>query len=105
MSQEGQPYDAGDKSAVRKRKTSAKRKREAELSEMRWLLSHRSGRNIIWRILERAGVYQTSFAEPNLMAFKEGAREQGLYLLTEVFEADPDAYLTMMKENREKTDG
>lgn len=52
---------------------------------MAWLMSGPRGRRIVWRALERAGVFRTSYSSDALaMAFAEGARNEGLRLLAAV---------------------
>jgi hypothetical protein len=62
-------------------------------------MSDPAGRRWVNDILAECHVWHTSFASNGLrMAFLEGERSQGLRILTEVMEANPDAFLTMLKE-------
>lgn len=77
--------------------------RANELADMRELLGTRPGRNIMWRQLERLGVYRTPFVagSPDGTAFNCGAHNHGLWLLAEIMRAAPEFYLVMQKENQE----
>lgn len=73
--------------------------RQAQIEDVKWLLSHPQGRRFIWRLLEKAGIYRSTFnSDHSASAFAEGVRSVGLMIIADVFAADPDAYATMMKE-------
>lgn len=56
-------------------------------------------RRFVWRLLEQAGIYHSSFRSDALqMARCEGRREQGLMLLDLISTLCPDEYLTMQME-------
>lgn len=87
----------------RSRDESARVVREqTERSDIEWLMSQKQGRRIVWRQLDEAGVFRTTFSEsPERMAFNEGFRNAGLSLLNKVMACSPDAYVQMMKESKE----
>lgn len=77
--------------------------REAEESDVKWLMASRRGRRIVWRMLDQAGVFRSSFnTNAMTMAFSEGARNQGLRLLAIVHGCCPEHYPTMMKEQTDE---
>lgn len=77
----------------------AAEKRKQELDQIKWLMSHKPGRAIVWRLLEKAGVYRTSFhSNGSQTFFNEGQRNLGLQLLAEVMEACPERFGEMQKE-------
>lgn len=79
----------------------AREKQEQRLTDLKWLMSFRQGRRIVWRLLEETGVYRSSFHTNALtMAMLEGQRNHGLRLLAAVTEATPRKFDAMMKENR-----
>lgn len=74
-------------------------RRKQELDQIKWLMSHKPGRAIVWRLLDRAGVYRTSFSPNGSQTFfNEGQRNIGLFLLAEVDEACPERVAEMQKE-------
>lgn len=79
----------------------AREQRRHEVDDLKWLMGHAQGRRIVWRLLDRAGIYRTSFnTSGSVMALNEGRREMGLFLLAEVLEAAPDSFLKLLRENQ-----
>lgn len=75
--------------------------RKLEISDLKWLAGNVQGRRLIWRMLDRAGIYRSSFNHSgSLMAFAEGKRDMGLFLLAEVGEASPHGLLKLIAENQ-----
>lgn len=76
--------------------------RRVELDDLRWMIAHKQGRRILWRLLERTGLYRSSFNTNGMtMAMNEGQRNLGLFLLAELMDAAPDAYAQMLKEHKQ----
>jgi hypothetical protein len=77
--------------------------RDEESADFRWLMSSKRGRRIVWRSLERAGVFRTSFSTNSMsMAFAEGNRNSGLALLDQIHRTCPEVYPVMLGENAVK---
>lgn len=73
--------------------------RETEEADIRWLMNSKRGRRIVWRLLDYAGVFRSSFAHSAMqMAFSEGYKNYGLRVLTMVHAQCPELYPQMMKE-------
>jgi len=93
--------NAADKEQVKGAKRKEKSRRENEVVDTQYILSSFNGRRFLWRYLELCGVFKTSFSpESSQAAFNEGQRNVGLRLLSDINEANPDAYLQMMKESK-----
>jgi len=76
---------------------------ESEASDIRWLMESAQGRRIVWRMLNRTGVFRSSFSSDALaMSFAEGNRNIGLQLLAQVHELCPDLYPEMVREANER---
>ena len=76
--------------------------RQLELDDIESVMTTESGRRSIHRLLVEAGLYQTSYLpeHPNATQhtlFKEGKRNGGLFLLSEISNF-PGSYVLMMKE-------
>lgn len=73
--------------------------REQELAELDGLLRLPQFKRLVWRYLERAGVTRSTFTtDALLMAFNEGRRDMGNFILADVVEARPSAYVEMMQD-------
>ncbi len=91
----------------------AKREQLARINEaddFKWLMGSKRGRRIVWRLLDRTGVFRLSFNTNAMhMAFAEGNRNEGLRMLAQVHSICPELYPVMMKEqthdNRIADDG
>lgn len=105
---EEQNNNVGDQKQVRKRKKKWQLKRETELEELKHILSTPGGRWLIWRILEKCGIYQTitNVSNPYDMAHRAGMRDLGIWVLNEILEADPNSYTNIRNEaqKREQND-
>ena len=97
---EKEPIDVGDEIQVKKRKTAHQLRREREVAELQALLDTVGGRALIWRLLEEAGFHKLSFVgeATHTMAFNEGRRSIGNWLLSEALTARPQCYNLMRDE-------
>lgn len=87
------------------KKAAAQRRKETEDTDMVWLMSTRQGRRIVWRLLEAAGVYRSTYnSDAMAMAFAEGNRNNGLRLMAWVSSLCPNQYLDMIKEANDDAD-
>lgn len=74
-------------------------KRKQQIEDFKWLMAHAQGRRIVSRLLEESGVHRTSFNHSgSVMAFNEGKRHLGLYLMAEILEIAPESYVKLLKE-------
>lgn len=76
--------------------------RDQEKADFAWLMSDKRGRRFIWRMLEVTGVYRSSFTGNSETFFREGSRNVGLKLISDIHEFAPDSYTTMLEEHRKK---
>lgn len=66
--------------------------RLTEDADLNWLMSDPRGRRIARRLLDRSGIWRSSFTgEPMSTAFREGERNAGLTLLGKLLNAAPEA--------------
>lgn len=73
--------------------------RETEEADLKWLMSSKRGRRIVWRLLALTGVFQLSFNTVAMtMSFNEGRRAFGNRMLNLVFQVCPELFTTMQKE-------
>lgn len=97
---EYQPTDiVGQEQAEQDRKLRDKLEQENEQADIRWLMSSKRGRRIVWRMMAEAGVFRSVFnTNAMAMAFTEGNRNLGLRLFNIVITACPDLFSVMKKE-------
>tara|TARA_R110002074_G_scaffold195878_3_gene362448 strand:+ start:8357 stop:8620 length:264 start_codon:yes stop_codon:yes gene_type:complete len=75
--------------------------RDLELFTIRGILKSEQGRHFLWRCLENCYTFDNIFeADHNKHIYKSGSRRHGLWLDSEIREADSDLYYKMLKENR-----
>ena len=101
MSNEYDPLDL--RGQERDKEQSDDRKKlavEQEKVDMQWLMGSKRGRRIMWRLLERTGVYRSSFTGNSETFFREGQRNVGLMLMAQIHEVCPDQYALMLKEKQ-----
>ena len=90
-----------EQSKARKNKVALAR--EVLSNDIKWLMGNRQGRRIVWRQLDRAGVYRTSFGgNADTTNFNEGQRNMGLMLIADIHAHAPEAYTQMLAESRAK---
>ena len=72
---------------------------ENEAADVKWLMSNKRGRRVIWRLLDQSGVFKLSFnTNAMAMAFAEGNRNYGNRMLSMIHTLCPELYPTMVKE-------
>ena len=98
MVEKKKPFDAGDEAQVEEREIAADLTRKKEAAELEALLSARSGRAFVWRILERCRIYHSAPIDARDMMRFEGGRDVGIWLLTECLTASPNVYTLMRRE-------
>lgn len=101
MSEKDKTFNAADESQVKDRRRKDERLRDIELADVKKLMSQREGRRFVWRMLDRAGVFRTSFTGNSTTFFNEGMRNIGLIVLADVMAACADQYVVMMNESKE----
>jgi hypothetical protein len=95
------PIDVrGQERAKAERASRDRLARESEEGDVRWLMSNKRGRRIVWRLLDQGGVFRLSFnTNAMTMAFAEGNRNFSLRLLALLHTLCPELYPVMVKEN------
>jgi hypothetical protein len=94
---------AGDDEVEAEAKAEAARlARAREMDDFKWLMGHKQGRRIMWRMLDMTGV----FRNPHIpgtddVLFRCGMQNVGQQLMTEIHTICPEHYPTMTKEHVE----
>ncbi len=91
--------NSADEAQVKGKKRKAELQREQEGRDLATLMDTVEGRRFVWRLLDLAGIYRSSFdVEPLQMAFREGARNSGLLLVADIHEFCADKFHIMTTE-------
>lgn len=100
----GDPFDLDQQDAANEaREVTARLETKTENDDFLWLMSSKRGRRVVWRMLQKAGVYRVSFTPDALQtAFNEGGRNVGLQLTAQIFELCPERFAEMAAEAKEK---
>lgn len=72
-----------------------------EADDFKWIMSNKRGRRFVWRLLEKAGVYRSSFTGNSETFFREGQRNLGLQILGLIHAHTPELYATMLSEQKD----
>lgn len=73
--------------------------RKIEIAEMSVIMSTKGGRNFISRVLDECGVFSDTFdTDTHAHAKNAGRRQIGLWLVSELQDATPDEYSTLLRE-------
>lgn len=96
MSREDSPDDHQQRRADKTRAA-----RQVEAADWKWLMASKQGRRIVWRLLDKAGIYRTSFTGNSETFFKEGMRNMGLFIVAEIQAHSPEAYALMLTESNQ----
>ena len=75
-------------------------RRRQEIEDFKWLMAHKQGRRLMWRLLSMTGVFRTSMTGNSSTFFNEGRRDIGLQFMAEVNDHCLDAYVQMLKEQK-----
>lgn len=99
-------YDPTDINAHRAAAAEAVKQRELQRKQQAAdfveLMSTRVGRRFIWRMLDVAGVFRSTFRTSAEGAFLEGQRNIGLMLMADIHELCPERYVEMLNEAKEQ---
>lgn len=84
---------------VRKHRLLEALDRKGEIGQLALLLQQEPVRDVLWRILSKCGIYNTTYNKNfGDMALAEGKRQIGLWLLSEICEADAQAEMLMRRK-------
>ena len=76
--------------------------RQDDLRDVSWVMQNARGRRLVWRFLESAMVFRTTFTGNSTTFFNEGRRALGLELLADIQEVAGDEYQLMVKEAKDR---
>jgi hypothetical protein len=99
MTDQDKNYNSSDEKQVAQAKRQQHNESQAEINDLRANMKTAHGRNTMWRLLSRCGVYQGGFqVDTNFLQFKEGQRNIGLHYLNLLTEYCFKEYQMMLSE-------
>ena len=79
------------------------RERARNMAALGAILDHYDTRGWVWSLLDRCHVFGSSFAaNPHVTAFREGERNIGLQVFSDIQREFPEQYALMAKEAHER---
>lgn len=99
-----EPYNAGNKEHVNKRRAKEGRQLRQKLDYMKTIMSTSQGREWIYNLLEICKVFNSPIVmgDTHFTYHNIGEQNIGKKLLQDINQAAPDEYIIMMKEARER---
>lgn len=94
--------NAADAKQVKEARDQERYTKKEERDDLLFLLNSMSGRRYLWKLLEHCRVFASVFEPNSKIAYNSGMQDVGHYILAEIIEARPEAYLLMMKEAQER---
>ncbi|MDB4893139.1 MAG: hypothetical protein JWL61_4994 [Gemmatimonadetes bacterium] len=91
--------NAADAAQVKAAKESEQFLSDERLNDWRAVLSSPEGRRVLWRVLGQCNTNKSVFAvDHGTISYRAGWQDAGHYVLAEINEADPRAFLRMIEE-------
>lgn len=91
-------FDADDQADAQAK---AERKAKRDADDLKWLMAHKQGRRVAYKLLADTGVFRNPFNHSgSVTAFNCGQMNVGQQFLARIMEHAPDAYTQMCKEQR-----
>ncbi len=97
--------NAADPEQVKEGREKEKFGRMLELDDIRKILATDYGRRFVWRLLGKAGVFESVWRQSAEIHYLAGKQDFGHFIMGEVVESNPDALVLMMKEAKESDEG
>ncbi len=101
MSQEPLVKNASDKDQLKAAEQKLKLREKLEIDDLQFILSSVQGRRVMWRFLIQCKVFETIWESSAKIHYNSGRQDVGHFIMSEIIRANEDAYLLMMKENKE----
>jgi len=94
--------DVGDETQVKRTKKKRDLADETWMEDLRWLVSTKQGKRILWTVLSKCKLFDTiSHHDALAMSRLSGVRDQGLWLLSELNRADPNAFWRLVQSSKD----
>jgi hypothetical protein len=95
--------NAADPAQVHRARRKEKDRRTQELADLQRVLAEPAGRRVLWRVLDRCGLFRHIWAEEAArMYLRAGEQNIGHWLMAEIEQADDEALFRLMVEARQR---
>lgn len=94
--------NAADPRQVRESERKERFSRREELDDVCFVLSAVQGRRFLWRLLTYCKVFASIWRASAEIHHLSGKQDVGHFVMSEITQADADAFLTMMKESQQR---
>lgn len=101
MTEKVNQRNAADEDQVKQAKSAARRIRDTEMNDLRYLLQSPQGRRYLWRLLSHCKVFESIWEASAKIHHNSGRQDVGHYVMAEIVEANEEALLQMMKEAKQ----
>lgn len=91
---------ANEKSVKNKRKKERFDRKE-EIRDLKLLLDTDFGRRFVWRVLEKCKTFGSIMSGNSWTYYNSGQQDIGHFILAEIMEANEEAFIKMMLENKQ----
>ena len=92
------PDNASDTESLDIRKRLERRRDNRQRGNIKQIMSTEAGREFMWTLLDRCGIYRSSFTGNSETFFREGERNIGLYLTAQLNKDCVTEYAAMQRE-------
>jgi hypothetical protein len=102
MSKKSLVKNAASEKQVEKAEKIEISRREEEINDLVTVLNTASGRNVIWRFMQKCRTFGSVWEASAKIHYNSGQQDIGRYMMAEISEADPKLLFTMMQENNKE---
>lgn len=97
-------HNAADARQVREARKKVRQSAQRERDDMRAVLATEAGRRVLWRLLEHCQPFASALGATDAITnFTVGRQDVGHFLYAQITEANPDAFIQMMRANLPET--
>lgn len=95
--------NAASEKQVRSAKQKELDRRDNELADVKSVLGIPGGRRLLWRLLEHCKVFETIWIHNAQIHYNAGKQDVGHMIMKEITDADENAFIQLMVENKERS--
>lgn len=93
--------NAASEKQVKSAKDKEKIRRDNELEDIRSVLAIPGGRRFLWWLMKECKVFGTIWVQNAQIHYNSGKQDVGHMIMKEIIDADENAFVELMRENKE----